>query len=144
MDIEASLMDDWMELDDDEVYGVDELLDALSDEVDAVDESLDVLSDDVDELLFGQLVGTADPQSNGTRQLASKSAIKELLELRVSEELIKASNECCPICQDEFELQEDVTLMPCSHVYHPTCLLPWLELHNTCPSCRYELPTEYR
>lgn len=93
----------------------------------------------VDYELIEQLVQT-DPPTQGTRP-ASKSAVEELLKLRVSKELLQSINECCPICQDEFELEEDIQMMPCSHMYHTTCLLPWLKLHNTCPSCRYELPT---
>ena len=29
--------------------------------------------------------------------------------------------------------------MPCSHLFHDECLVPWLERHNTCPVCRFEL-----
>ena len=47
----------------------------------------------------------------------------------------------CP-CRDELQVDERVRVMPCNHVYHPPCLAPWLAVHNSCPVCRHELPTD--
>ena len=27
-------------------------------------------------------------------------------------------------------------------MYHKECVLPWLEKSNTCPTCRFEMPTD--
>jgi hypothetical protein len=48
----------------------------------------------------------------------------------------------CGVC---FELHQDddmVVELPCGHVYHVDCVEDWLQRHCTCPSCRYELPTD--
>ncbi|KAI3697351.1 hypothetical protein L6452_30310 [Arctium lappa] len=32
--------------------------------------------------------------------------------------------------------------MPCKHKFHGESILPWLELHSSCPVCRYQLPSD--
>jgi hypothetical protein len=48
----------------------------------------------------------------------------------------------CVICQDGYPRGSTVTLMPCLHAFHRECLLTWLRVRNSCPTCRYQLPTE--
>jgi len=53
------------------------------------------------------------------------------------------SNELlCTVCQEVYKSGDQAMKLPCNHLYHKDCILPWLESHNTCPTCRYELPTD--
>ncbi|KAM7238797.1 hypothetical protein CapIbe_010317 [Capra ibex] len=48
----------------------------------------------------------------------------------------------CPVCLLEFEEAETAIEMPCHHLFHSNCILPWLSKTNSCPLCRHELPTD--
>lgn len=48
----------------------------------------------------------------------------------------------CPICTEEFEFNEPAKRLPCDHMFHSNCVVPWLKSHCTCPMCREELPTD--
>ncbi|XP_028756590.1 E3 ubiquitin-protein ligase RING1-like [Neltuma alba] len=88
-----------------------------------------------------QQLAENDPNRHGTPP-ASKSAIEGLPTIKISEELLASESSQCAVCKDTFELEEEAKQMPCKHIYHSDCILPWLELHNSCPVCRYELPTD--
>jgi hypothetical protein len=40
----------------------------------------------------------------------------------------------CVICLQD--ITDDITQIPCSHIFHGTCLKPWQEQTNSCPTCR--------
>ncbi|MCO5575890.1 hypothetical protein L7F22_029696 [Adiantum nelumboides] len=73
---------------------------------------------------------------------ASKSAVTALPTVTISKDHLGTDAAQCAVCKEEFELLLQVKQLPCSHMYHPDCILPWLEQHNSCPVCRHELPTD--
>lgn len=48
----------------------------------------------------------------------------------------------CSICQECFDVGHSVLKLPCRHLYHTECVTNWLQVNNTCPLCRLELPKE--
>ncbi|GAB4832472.1 hypothetical protein Ancab_006494 [Ancistrocladus abbreviatus] len=73
---------------------------------------------------------------------AAKSIVESLPGVRLHREDLGENEIVCAICEDEFLLEETVRQLPCGHYYHGDCVLPWLKIRNTCPVCRYELPTD--
>lgn len=88
-----------------------------------------------------QQLAENDPNRYGAPP-ASKSAVEALPTIVISEEHLGTDAAQCAVCKDEFELRSKVKQMPCKHLYHQDCILPWLAQHNSCPVCRYELPTD--
>lgn len=56
----------------------------------------------------------------------------------------KNTEECCPICQCEFEFNEIVIELRCRHIYHEECILSWLKDENTCPICKESVMAEIK
>ncbi|XWS39597.1 hypothetical protein CRYUN_Cryun18bG0068800 [Craigia yunnanensis] len=82
-----------------------------------------------------------DPNRYGTPP-ASKSAIDSLPSVKITKNHLNSEFNQCAVCMDEFEEGTQAKQMPCKHLYHKDCIFPWLELHNSCPVCRQELPTD--
>ncbi|KAL6518625.1 hypothetical protein OROGR_019127 [Orobanche gracilis] len=88
-----------------------------------------------------QQLAENDPNRYGTPP-ASKSAVERLPDIKITGEILASDLSQCAVCTDTFALDGEAKQMPCKHIYHKDCILPWLELHNSCPICRYELPTD--
>ncbi|KAJ4941396.1 hypothetical protein JOQ06_011276, partial [Pogonophryne albipinna] len=72
---------------------------------------------------------------------AAKIAVQTLTVVIISLEQADKGLKC-PVCLLEFEEEESVREMPCKHLFHSGCILPWLGKTNSCPLCRLELPTD--
>ncbi|PKA52152.1 E3 ubiquitin-protein ligase RING1 [Apostasia shenzhenica] len=92
------------------------------------------------EQLIQQLADN-DPNRYGTPP-AAKFAVNSLPDFKITEDLLSSDEAQCAVCKDAFEIGEEAKQMPCKHIFHKDCILPWLELHNSCPVCRYELLTD--
>ncbi|XP_055374402.1 E3 ubiquitin-protein ligase Iruka isoform X2 [Condylostylus longicornis] len=70
-----------------------------------------------------------------------KEKIDEIPKVEVTKEQVNIKLQCS-VCWEDFKLEEIVRKLPCLHLYHENCIVPWLELHGTCPICRKSLTHE--
>ncbi|NXQ36824.1 RN115 ligase, partial [Alaudala cheleensis] len=107
--------------------------------------------------LLGQLENTGPPP-------ADKEKISSLPTVPVTQEQVDTGLEC-PVCKEDYAVAEQVRQLPCNHIFHSSCIVPWLELvrsqktrvspgigpgitapcspqHDTCPVCRKSLKGE--
>lgn len=87
------------------------------------------------ELLLQHLAEN-DPNRYGTPP-AQKEAVEAMPTVKVQEKCLQ-----CSVCLEDFEIGGEAKEMPCKHRFHSECIFPWLELHSSCPVCRYQLPSD--
>lgn len=74
----------------------------------------------------------------------AKSVLKKLKENKKIISFGDAVSETldCAVCKDDFKVGAEVLELECSHKFCESCIIPWLESHNTCPVCRKEFLTD--
>jgi len=45
-------------------------------------------------------------------------------------------NNTCVICSLDLEINEEILILHCKHMYHTNCISKWVLLNPTCPYCR--------
>ncbi|CAF4960597.1 unnamed protein product, partial [Rotaria sp. Silwood1] len=75
---------------------------------------------------------------NGGPAPASENRINSIPTVKIT---AAQAHDClqCAICMDEFKLHDEAKRLPCSHHFHEECILRWLRMHGTCPTCRVTL-----
>lgn len=52
---------------------------------------------------------------------------------------VDAHEKQCTVCQDDYQDDDDVRILPCGHIFHKDCIDTWLLNYNyKCPVCRKE------
>ncbi|XP_028977672.1 E3 ubiquitin-protein ligase RNF126 isoform X2 [Esox lucius] len=69
---------------------------------------------------------------------ADRDKIKSLPTVLITQEHVGSDLEC-PVCKEDYSIGENVRQLPCNHLFHNDCIVPWLEQHDTCPVCRKSL-----
>lgn len=72
---------------------------------------------------------------------APRSAIDAMPTITITQTHLRDDADC-PVCKEEFKLGSKVRMMPCHHIYHSDCIIPWLVRRNSCPVCRFEMPAQ--
>lgn len=106
-----------------------------------------VLSPSIGSLRYARLVELVERASRiqSLRRGAPPAALSYVTSMPrivINEEHVKHDGLACAICKDLFSVGTEVNELPCFHLYHPFCIVPWLSTRNSCPLCRYELPTD--
>ncbi|KAL6578545.1 D-lactate dehydrogenase [Orobanche minor] len=75
---------------------------------------------------------------------ASKEVVAKLPIITVTTEVLAklGRDAVCSICRENLVIDDKMQELPCKHMFHPPCVKPWLDEHNSCPVCRHELKTD--
>ncbi|CAH8361379.1 unnamed protein product [Eruca vesicaria subsp. sativa] len=97
----------------------------------------------LDQISQIELTTTNNNSNSYDNPPASKSAIEALPVIEIDPSHLDSDSQShCAVCKENFILKSAAREMPCNHIYHPDCILPWLAIRNSCPVCRHELPVE--
>lgn len=84
------------------------------------------------------LISSSDTESAGASSSAGPSSASTAVE---DEGDPDEEQPVCAVCLDHFETGQQVRLLACGHLYHRSCIDPWLQSSsNSCPLCKREVP----
>ncbi|RGB43914.1 hypothetical protein C1646_737618 [Rhizophagus diaphanus] len=75
---------------------------------------------------------------------ATDEIIENLPKSKITKKQVVEEQLGCPVCKDEFQIDEEAVYLPCTHTFHYDCIKPWLKMNGTCPVCRYSLISQER
>ena len=81
-------------------------------------------------------------QQNNYKNIISDEGKKSVLNETYTSDKY-TDQKCCPISQIDFKEGDDISKLPCGHIFNPGLISKWLENENaTCPVCRFKLDSK--
>lgn len=63
----------------------------------------------------------------------------EVRTLKGGDKETEADADTCAVCIEPYKPGDVVRILTCSHIFHKTCIDPWLLEHRTCPMCKCDI-----
>lgn len=102
---------------------------------------------DIEEAIFHETDDKNHQYSSDGEEHSINNKISRANKKEEAEEEICAQNkeelteeEICAICLEPF-IDSVTSGSQCSHLYHKTCIIKWMEKHDVCPFCRKDMFT---
>ncbi|XP_008948467.1 PREDICTED: RING finger protein 150-like, partial [Merops nubicus] len=72
---------------------------------------------------------------------AAKKAISKLQvrTIRKGDKETEPDFDNCAVCIEGYKPNDVVRILPCRHLFHKSCVDPWLLDHRTCPMCKMNI-----
>lgn len=75
------------------------------------------------------------------KDVLSKEGEDQIKKMKFNPEIHKETI-CCPITQTNFSENDEISELPCGHIFTTDTILTWLKTEKAaCPCCRYKLPS---
>lgn len=92
---------------------------------------------------FETLVTCEDIEESDLKAQAKSAPISptkaELWKSNEPHTLVIEEEDGCPICLEEYDVENPKTLSKCEHHFHLACILEWMERSDSCPICDQEM-----
>ncbi|CAJ2662761.1 unnamed protein product [Trifolium pratense] len=80
----------------------------------------------------------SDPKAQAKSAPISPSKA-ELWKSNEPHSLVIEEEDGCPICLEEYDVENPKTVTKCEHHFHLACILEWMERSDSCPICDQEM-----
>ncbi|KAL2335989.1 hypothetical protein Fmac_010435 [Flemingia macrophylla] len=92
---------------------------------------------------FGTLITCEDLEESDCKAKANSAPISPnkavLSKSNEFNALVTEEEDGCPICLEEYDVENPKTLTKCEHHFHLSCILEWMERSDSCPICDQEM-----
>ena len=69
-----------------------------------------------------------------------KKILNALPENRIDDvNKLNEENRKCLICLEEYINNDNIIYLPCFHIFHKKCIIPWIKTHAICPLCKINI-----